>query len=165
MKKFSFKVGVYDLMCHVIIADDIEKIYNKLAKKNGWNQLSDDTEAGGLAIGGDLFNYYIFYKTNSLTPGILAHEASHIVDEILQNRGIELVGEARAYLTQHIHLATLEENLLNLEDKEMCTILTKYKEEISFDNLTEEDMNKLVLDTESLFKEVEWDGELLDEED
>jgi hypothetical protein len=62
-------------------------------------------------------------------------------------------------------LATLEENLLNLEDKEMCTILTKYKEEISFDNLTEEDMNKLVLDTESLFKEVEWDGELLDEED
>jgi hypothetical protein len=102
MKKFSFKVGVYDLMCHVIIADDIEKIYNKLAKKNGWNQLSDDTEAGGLAIGGDLFNYYIFYKTNSLTPGILAHEASHIVDEILQNRGIELVGEARAYLTQHI---------------------------------------------------------------
>src|ERR1044072_4367440 len=102
MKKFSFKVGVYYLMCHVIIADDIEKIYNKLAKKNGWNQLSDDTEAGGLAIGGDLFNYYIFYKTNSLTPGILAHEASHIVDEILQNRGIELVGEARAYLTQHI---------------------------------------------------------------
>lgn len=68
-------------------------------------------------------------------------------------------------IIRHIHLATLEENLLNLEDKEMCTILTKYKEEISFDNLTEEDMNKLVLDTESLFKEVEWDGELLDEED
>lgn len=102
MKKFSFKIALYDLKCHIIIADNIERLYNNLARKNGWTLLSEDSNNGGLAIAKDLWNYYIFYRPDSLTPGILAHEASHIVDEILQVRGIELVGEARAYLTQHI---------------------------------------------------------------
>jgi len=49
-----------------------------------------------------LKSYYIFYDINSLTFNYISHEIAHMVDFILEERGIELTGETRAYTTGYL---------------------------------------------------------------
>src|SRR5688572_7936775 len=103
MYKFSIKVPIYNCICHIIIDKDIEKIINRYIKKKKWDSdeiIPEGEEVHGWAhTEGDVTNYYIFYSIDSLTVTYLSHEISHMIDYIIEEKGIENKGEARAYLT------------------------------------------------------------------
>lgn len=106
MNKFKVSISVYQCNCHVIIDDEIEKTINKYVKKHKWDKtwvIADNEQVHGYALSpGNLKDYYIFYSLHSLTPNFIAHEISHTIDDILEERQIELVGESRSYLTGYL---------------------------------------------------------------
>jgi hypothetical protein len=98
---------VYQFKCVVIIDKDIEKRINAYSRKHKWNLKEYGEENGdqvhGLAVNpGVIHTYYIFYSCESTTVNIIAHEISHLVDDILGDRGIE-DSEARAYLSGYMN--------------------------------------------------------------
>lgn len=69
-------------------------------------------------------------------------------------------------ICQHLAMVlTNPTDLFNMTEKELAESLTDYIDSLSYDTVSDKDMEKLIADTEDLFKEVEWDGELLDEEE
>lgn len=105
MHKSSIKIPVYNSTCHIIIDNEIEKVINKYAKKHGWDEkhyIPNGDKVDGFAVTTGENSYYAFYEQQGLGVNILVHEISHIVDFILTEKDIELVGESRAYLTAHI---------------------------------------------------------------
>jgi hypothetical protein len=99
--QFTIKLPIYELNCKVIIAKDIDKHVNKLLFKQGDDPTEDGID-GYTTHNPDATIYYIFYNLDVLTTNLIAHEASHLVDFILENKGIELVGETRAYIMGYI---------------------------------------------------------------
>lgn len=101
MLKFQVNIPLYSFKCTVIIDNEIEKVIDRYMKRFKM-PIDKDTEYDGLAIYTGLNSYYIFYSIHSLTPNIIVHEISHMVDYIIENKDIEHLGEARAYLTGYI---------------------------------------------------------------
>ena len=106
MYKFSIKIPIYGCTVHVIIDNDIEKVINSYVKRKKWDKdiaINDGSEVHGYAVSPpDIKNHYIFYSTGSMTVNYICHEISHIIDNILSQRGVEEKGEARSYLTGFI---------------------------------------------------------------
>jgi hypothetical protein len=65
-------------------------------------------------------------------------------------------------ISKHYLLAT-DNNSFTLTDKELYYALNKYKTELDMNTLSTQDMEKVISDTEDLFKEVE--PEDFDDED
>jgi hypothetical protein len=106
MYKFSIKIPIYKCTCHVIISKDISDVINKYVKKKKWNAdyaIKTGEDVHGYAVtDGTTTDYYIFYSLESLTANYIAHEISHLIDFIFEEKDIERHGEARAYLTGYI---------------------------------------------------------------
>lgn len=71
-------------------------------KKSKMGDVPKGEEYHGYAMMTADMRFYIFYDLQSLTPGIIAHEISHTVDYLLQGRELELTGETRSYITEHM---------------------------------------------------------------
>lgn len=106
MNKFKINIPIYDVTCLIIVGNDISNVIRNMGKKRKWGKgllLGEEDNVHGYAVPiGDLKNYIIFYAQDELTPNLISHEISHLVDFILGEKGIELTGEGRAYLTGHI---------------------------------------------------------------
>lgn len=105
MDNLVIKIPLYKITIYVKIAPDIQKVINKFSVKKKWKEveLDKDEEVYGYAVSAnDGIHYYIFYDTTSVTSNYITHEVSHAVDFILEDKDIQTVGEARAYLTGHI---------------------------------------------------------------
>lgn len=106
MYKLNVKIPIYNCTVHVIIDENIEKVINRYIKKHKLNKellIAEGDEVHGYVISKhDVTNYYVFYAVKSLTVTYLTHEISHVVDDILTEKGIEQNGEARCYLTGYI---------------------------------------------------------------
>lgn len=105
MYKLDIKLPIYDCSVKIIIESDIKSIVNRYAAKKKWengkNYLTYPVH--GLTVSeSKMKDYYIFYKTESLTVNTIVHEISHVVDFILNEREIEDKGEAKAYLIGYI---------------------------------------------------------------
>lgn len=101
MYKFEIKIPIYDCTCKIIIDKDIVKTINNYGKKKKWEK--HDYNVHGLAVNPDnMKEYYIFYAIDSLNINIIVHEITHLVDYILEDRAIENMGEAKAYLAGYI---------------------------------------------------------------
>lgn len=103
MYKLTLKVPVYNFVCDVIIAKNIEKYINKELKRQGDEDLVDLVH--GFAITTEVTNrYMLFFNEESLTVNTITHELSHLVDYVFDNRGIakQYGDEPRAYLTGHL---------------------------------------------------------------
>ncbi len=104
--KFDIKIPIYKCTCHIVIDKEIEKVINKYVKNKKWEKhlaVEAGNELHGLAINPrDNDNFYIFYSSGSLTVNYIAHEISHMIDFIMDEKGIEDKGEARAYLTGYV---------------------------------------------------------------
>lgn len=106
MNRIKIKIPIYNCTCHVLIGDEIEKTINNYVKKHKWpieNYIEHGKQVHGYVPDiDDIENYYIFYNKDSLTINIIAHEISHVVENIFNEKGIEANGEARSYLTGYI---------------------------------------------------------------
>jgi hypothetical protein len=105
MHKLTITVPVYQFKCIVVIDSDIEKRINSYTKRNCWEgeALKEDETVHGMAVSTkSSHNYYIFYDIASLNANVITHEVSHLVDYVLEHKGIE-DGEARAYLSGYIN--------------------------------------------------------------
>jgi hypothetical protein len=106
MYKLEIKIPIYQCTVHVMIDAEIEKVINRYVKKYKWDiqtAIKEGEQVHGYAVSnGDVKNYYIFYSVDSLTVNYIAHEIAHLIDYILEEKEIELIGETRAYLTGYI---------------------------------------------------------------
>ena len=105
MHKITIQVPVYQFKCVVIIDKDIEKRVNAFIKRHKWSTdlLKDGEQINGIAINpGYVHTYYIFYSIESVTPNIITHEVSHLVDDVMGDKGME-DSETRAYLSGFVN--------------------------------------------------------------
>ena len=102
MLKLQINIPLYSFKCSVIIADEIEKVIAKYLKRFKIPLTEENGEYDGYALFTPQSKYYIFYSLHSLTPNTIVHEVSHIVDYMVEDKGIEKTGEARSYLTGYI---------------------------------------------------------------
>jgi hypothetical protein len=105
MQKLTIQVPVYQFKCIVIIDDDIEKRINSFIKRHKWNEtlFKEGEQVHGMAINpGLVHTYYIFYAIESITSNIITHEVSHLVDDVMGDKGME-DSETRAYLSGYIN--------------------------------------------------------------
>jgi hypothetical protein len=105
MFKLTIKVPIYKANVYVTIAPEIHKVINTFVKKKKWDTLilAEGDEFHGMAItANNTTDYYIFYDILSTNANYINHEISHLIDDILKERGVETIGEARAYLTGFI---------------------------------------------------------------
>lgn len=106
MNKLKIDIPLYEAVCSIYIEEDISEYIRIFGKKKKWKEdltLHKDDKVEGYAVPlGNNRNYLLFFEKTRMTPNTISHEISHLVDFILEERGIELTGEARAYLTGHI---------------------------------------------------------------
>jgi hypothetical protein len=105
MYSLTIKVPVYKITIHVKIAPEVKKVINTFSKRKKWKEveLKEGEDVHGYAVSAtDCVNYYIFYDILSVNSNYITHEISHVIDYILEEKDIERMGEARAYLTGHI---------------------------------------------------------------
>lgn len=105
MHKLTIQVPVYQFKCIVIIDEDIEKRINAFIKRHKWNEdvLKEGEQVHGLAVNpGLVHTYYIFYALESVNPNIITHEVSHLIDDVMGDKGMA-DSETRAYLAGYIN--------------------------------------------------------------
>jgi hypothetical protein len=96
--KGHFAIPIYQCYVNVILSDNLKRVINFYLRKAEVKQL--DYEPGAYAFSPDdgSSNYYLFLDINDVTFTYLNHEKSHVVDFILQERGIKKQDEPRAFL-------------------------------------------------------------------
>ena len=102
-QKNQFNVDVFDCTVHVIVSDNIRRSIDYYLRTYGQGKLEDDVS--GYFFGPcpeDVSNYFIFFDSEDVTTDVIAHEESHLVEQILIDRDIKPVDEVRAYLTGFI---------------------------------------------------------------
>ena len=95
----EFKVPIFNCKVKIIVSDNLKLVINKTFTKH--NCLNDDNEYGALCYNpgaADIPYYYLFFDKSQLCLNFINHEKSHLVEYILQDRGIKPVDEIRAYL-------------------------------------------------------------------
>lgn len=94
--KGKFNVPIYNCEVHVIVSDNLLASINYRLRVNGDGKLKD--EPGAYFYNHDACNYYVFFKKETLDINYLNHEKSHLVEQILKDRGIRAMDEVRSYL-------------------------------------------------------------------
>ncbi len=102
MHKLKISIPVYDFEFTVLIEDDITPVIEKYMKKHGMPPVVAGDEYHGLAIMTPAKKFFLFYDLQSITPGIITHEISHMVDYLVEEKGLEKTGESRAHITEHL---------------------------------------------------------------
>lgn len=106
MHKLTIQVPVYQFKCIIVIDENIEKRANAFIKRHKWNEdllIRDGDQVHGYALNpGLVHTYYIFYSEESITPNIITHEVSHLVDYVMGDKGMNDT-ETRAYLSGFIN--------------------------------------------------------------
>jgi len=99
-KKSIIKIDIYEATLHLVIADDVQKAKNNLIKKK-LIVLDDPEEAAAWFIYDDPDEriYWIIMPTDA-TPGLIAHEVSHLTTKLLATCGVSSTenDEPYAYL-------------------------------------------------------------------
>jgi hypothetical protein len=96
--KGSFKVPIYDCTVHLIVSDRVLRCINNQLQKDG-EELLEICPGGWFYRPAECYcNYYIFFHLGNLSHNYINHEKSHLVEEILTDRGISPKGESRAFL-------------------------------------------------------------------
>lgn len=67
-------------------------------------------------------------------------------------------------ISKHYTLAT-DSGAFSMTDKELFYALQKHKSELDMNTLSDKDLQRVIEDTEDLFKEIETDDQWLDEEE
>lgn len=94
--KGSFKVPIYNCFVYVIIADNLLSSINYRLRVNDIGKLKE--EPGAFFFNPDHCHYYIFFNKKTIDVNFLNHEKSHVVEQILKDRGIRAMDEVRSYL-------------------------------------------------------------------
>jgi hypothetical protein len=106
MNRLTIQVPVYQFKCVVVIDKEIETRINAFVKRHKWSEdhlIKDGDQVHGYALNpGLVHTYYIFYSEESVTPNILTHEVSHLVDYVMGDKGMA-DSETRAYLSGFIN--------------------------------------------------------------
>lgn len=95
----TFEVPIYNCRVNIIVSDNIKLIINNVFKKH--NHDFDNNEYGALCYNpGDLECgiYYLFFDKSQLCLNFVNHEKSHLIEYILEDRGIKAKDEVRSYL-------------------------------------------------------------------
>lgn len=98
-KTGKFVVDVFDCNVHIVVAKSIKSSINYHLRKYGQELL--DFEPSGYYCrpdGDKIGNYYILFNEADVSVDIINHEKSHLVEDILLDRGIKPVDEIRSYL-------------------------------------------------------------------
>ena len=77
MTEKTFKIPLYGGKFKLIFTDDLSKVESEHCLIH-----SEDTNALVFQIGG---SYYAAFETKEITPGIIAHEAKHIVNYVFKD--------------------------------------------------------------------------------
>ena len=106
--KGTFDVGVYDCSVTILVTDKTKSLINRYLKKFGSDPIKYDVDAFFARPSERIGKYYMFFDINNCTIQLVNHEKSHLVDHILNDRGIRRKDETRAYLdgflSKKIHL-------------------------------------------------------------
>lgn len=97
--KGSFNVDVFGCEVKIIVADDLRRSLNWHFKKHNTDPIT--FEPAGYCINFDnesVSEYYVFFQRQYLDVNTVNHEKSHLVEFILNDRGIRASGEVRSYL-------------------------------------------------------------------
>lgn len=99
--KGSFYVQIYNCTVHIIVADDLQRSINYYLRKCGEKPLKKEEIPGAYCLSPDddcSFEYYLFFGRKTIDINYINHEKSHLVEFILEERGIKAKDETRAYL-------------------------------------------------------------------
>lgn len=109
--KGYFNVPIYNCRVEIIVSNNLKIIINNLYRKHNYD--NDGQEVGALCYNpGDSEPgvYYLLFDKEELSEvglNIINHEKSHLIEYILQDRGIKAKDEVRSYLdgflSQKIH--------------------------------------------------------------
>lgn len=96
----KFHIDVYNCDVHFILCDDVKKELHKIYKKHGeTKKFPKEQEFKGFMYGPeDIDHYYLLICHEDFNHDIFNHEKSHLVEEMLVDRGIRARDEARCYL-------------------------------------------------------------------
>lgn len=100
--KASFTVPIYDVVVRVFVAQDVKKVFNRLAHVFKEKPSVDDF--GALCVSDEASAIGLFFYATDLTDVLIAHEISHAVDFTLEMVGHKCphCAEPRAYLNGYI---------------------------------------------------------------
>lgn len=99
--KSSFFVEIYNCTVHIIVADNMLRSINYYLRKCGSKPLKKEEVPGAYCLSPDKecsYEYYIFFDRKTIDINYINHEKSHLVEFILEERGIKAKDETRAYL-------------------------------------------------------------------
>lgn len=98
-KRSKIKIDPYEALLHLVISDNVEKTKKSLIKKKLFTlEDSGEAEAWFIYDDPDEREYWIIIPTDA-TPGLIAHEVSHLVNKLLNTCGVSIDNdEASAYL-------------------------------------------------------------------
>lgn len=91
MKKYKIKIPIYHAYLAIIKTDSIKKV----AEKYNVRCVNNPDDYSYDAITFDQpdkkgFTHYYYVQKKSVSCGVIAHEAKHLVNRIFRDRGIEL---------------------------------------------------------------------------
>lgn len=96
--KGSFKVDIYNCDVHIVVTDNIRRSINYYLRKGNHEVLPEGDEPGAYCFSDTCTDYYVFFNRKTIDVSYVNHEKSHLVESILEDRGINPKDETRAYL-------------------------------------------------------------------
>lgn len=100
--KGVFSVAIYSCKIHIIVTDQMLRTINIYNTKFNYLPVKDAVDGYILSPEDRVSDYYLFFDSDSLTVNAVNHEKSHLVEHILQDRGIKPNSEARSYLDGYV---------------------------------------------------------------
>jgi len=101
----KFKIDVYQCTVYIKICKSVKSSVNYYLAKNNF-QLHDHEPSGMFCnplSNERIGSYYIFLnQKDGLNVEVVNHEKSHLVEQILLDRGIKPIDEVRSYLDGYI---------------------------------------------------------------
>lgn len=100
--KGYFKVPIYNCRVEIVVSDNLKIIINNLYKKHNYD--NDGQDVGALCYNpcsAEPGVYYLLFDKEQLSYvglNFVNHEKSHLIEYILEDRGIKAKDEVRSYL-------------------------------------------------------------------
>ena len=101
-KTGKFKVDVFDCTVYIVVSDNIMKSINTYLRLNKEGILDYEVDGYCWRPMSVIGTYYVFFDSDSVNLNGLNHEKSHLVEFILNDRGIREKGEVRSYLDGYV---------------------------------------------------------------
>ena len=95
----TFKVPIYNCQVNIIVSDNLKLIINNLFRKHNYH--NDGQEVGALCYNpsdAEFGVYYLLFDKSELCLNFMNHEKSHLIEYILEDRGIKAKDEVRSFL-------------------------------------------------------------------